>query len=853
VGERQGRRWRAAALAAATAASGLQVSAGWSAPRQPSAQALPVVPAERPSAPAPSAAGSGAAAAASPARPGGSLQLRVRRMPDALELVIEGTGAAPQLQQSSSGSGWEGQLVTAQATGLRVGPQRLSLPEVGLQTITLEGSGRSYRVAVTPMPGYPVGRPVVSADGNNLILSFPSAAQATLQTNRLDLTSPGRVPQPAYAPPLQPRAVAPPLGDMAVGSMTLRNPSFVNVSGPRVTLTLNNAPAKDALMSLARIGGYGFVFVDEARPSGGAASSTQPADLSRTVSVAFNNESYATALNTVLLAASLQGKLEGNILFAGSNVMGKGFGPRLSKVYRLNQVSAGSAADYLANLGATVTKTNTVTTATTEGVSQQSAVAGGPNAQTTSQSTTTTVEAYGAASGPLLGLQATTDSRLGTITLVGESSLVAIAEQYLRQLDLRQRQVALSVKILDVTLENDAVTENSFAFRWGNNFIVNDNGQLIGAFGRNLPPRSIDFATNVENVANNSSSSSSSGNQFFLDRSSTRNLTDSQLNEINNKLTSGTGTELVRSTNPETGQVTVEVVPIDNSSTSVIANNVSAIQREISRVLGRRASISRANSSAADSSSSYSGIRRPNPAFNYPKDNFFDFVQSTIESRSTKVLASPTLILGENSEELSSDSGSSSGSGGGDIQDLDSFTIGRKRANESAVNIGERVITDYTVQAGQNGAPNSCQPEFGIAGLQFGARVSKIDDNGFVTFTLSPTITAATRQQRVEGCGLVDILSVRSLDTGSVRVRDGQTLILTGVISDSDIQAVRKWPILGDLPLIGQFFRASQGGRDKRELVVMVTPRIINDEQGGSYGYGYRPETPQAREFMGGR
>jgi type IV pilus assembly protein PilQ len=93
------------------------------------------------------------------------------------------------------------------------------------------------------------------------------------------------------------------------------------------------------------------------------------------------------------------------------------------------------------------------------------------------------VEAYGALSGPLLGLRATTDSRLSTITLVGSPALVAVAERYLKQLDLRQRQVALSVKILDVNLRNDADTYNSFAFRWGNNFIVNDNGTVAANFG----------------------------------------------------------------------------------------------------------------------------------------------------------------------------------------------------------------------------------------------------------------------------------------------------------------------------------------------------------------------------------
>jgi type IV pilus assembly protein PilQ len=63
---------------------------------------------------------------------------------------------------------------------------------------------------------------------------------------------------------------------------------------------------------------------------------------------------------------------------------------------------------------------------------------------------------------------------------------------------------------------------------------------------------------------------------------------------------------------------------------------------------------------------------------------------------------------------------------------------------------------------------------------------------------------------------------------------------------------VSKWPILGDVPLIGQFFRNSSGQRQKRELVIMVTPRILDDDQGGTYGYGYQPSSQEARSLVGG-
>jgi type IV pilus assembly protein PilQ len=384
---------------------------------------------------------------------------------------------------------------------------------------------------------------------------------------------------------------------------------------------------------------------------------------------------------------------------------------------------------------------------------------------------------------------------------VGSPALVAVAETYLRQLDLRQRQVALSVKILDVSLDNQKEIDNSFAFRYGNNFIVNDQGQMLGAFGSLLPPGADAF-----------------GRGYPQD-------------------------------------VTFEIGP-DGRITATAPTGINVVGG---------ANRGPEFYPPGNQGSLFVDATKRNPGLSYPPDNFFNFVKAKIESTSTKVLASPTLILSENSEELrsgddqlaaniqsfSGGSSGGSGSGGSSGGGAASAAIGRTKANESFVTVGEQVITNYTVTTGTLGNGNSCQPQFGIAGLTFGARVSKIDDNGFVTFSMSPAISATVRQFPVQGCGPIDILAIRRLDTGSARVRDGQTLILTGVISDRDTEAVTKWPILGDVPIIGQFFRNSGSNRAKRELVILVTPRIIDDTQGGSWGYGYQPSTRDARRFMG--
>jgi type IV pilus assembly protein PilQ len=656
-------------------------------------------------------------------------------------------------------------------------------------------------------------------------------------------------------PPLQPRAVAPPVGDMAVGTMLLTNSSYLNVSGPPITLTTKNAPAVNVLMTLSRWGGYGFVFVEDTSKveNAGAATSTP------LISMSFRNENYGQAFNSALLAAGLQAKRQGNTILVGANVLGKSFGAQLSKVYRLNQVNANSAADYLANLGAQVTKTNTINTAITEGVNPNNTAIGAQNLATTTSSRQTKVESYSAGSGPLQGLIATTDSRLSTITLVGEPRLVTVAESYLRQLDLRQRQVALSVKILDISLGNNAAIENSFAVRWGNSFIVNNRGEMVANYGDYQPPSTAEaglpgaysaaprttplvgtgaltttdagFFDKLDNVPYPGATSETERGRFFFRPS---------YGQYGNPLQPGLSTF-----KPGTA-------PIPPRQAINPLTNLPVYDPETGQPV-----IIPGTPGTPDS------YERSSPTkFAYPKNQLFDFIRATITSSSTKVLASPTLILSENAEELRkgedtlalnianlSSGGSDSGGGGGGGGESNA-TIGRTKANESYVTVGEQVITNYTVTTGTNGNGNSCQPEFGIAGLTFGARVSKIDDNGFVTFSMSPAITAALRQQPVAGCGLVDILAVRRLDTGSARVRDGQTLIMTGVISDADRQEVSKWPILGDVPIIGQFFRSSNNNRAKRELVILVTPRIINDNEGGNFGYGYQPGTNDTRRLL---
>ena len=791
------------------------------------------------------------------------MELRVRRVRDGVVVVIENTGSAPQLEQTNQGGSWLGRLTTSRPAVLLRGPQAVALPEAGVRSLSIEGSGTVFTLRAMAVGRTPIRPPLVSADGRNVVLSFAAPMQASLQTTQRNSLAPGAVANPNFVPPLRARATAPPVGDMAVGTMVLKDPSSsneLNLGGPPVTLTFRNVPALTALQALARIGRYGFIANSQnqtlettntvkANTAGGLVESEKSTKETKVasppVSASFVREDFQTAFNLILTSAGLKAKLTPNrrTIIVGQSDCGFGGGHVASKIYRLNQASPLSAAQYLASLGSQFR------------IPSSPSAGGAKDGSSSSQGSENSE--IGGRTGPLQGLCGTIDKRLGTITLIGQPYVVSVAEQYLRQIDLRQRQVALSIQILDVSLGNDTQIENSFAFRYGNSFIVNQQGQLVANFGALKPPSSPDgglpgFYNGVDGSPIVGAGrfklpgSAGPGNTFlnpnplFPDFGGVAPGSPTPFYNPNYFARPGFGAY----DNPGQPGIT----EFEKPETITLPNG------EVRQVPGQP---------------KYAAPQ----AFQYPANNLFDFVKAVVQSSSTKVLASPTLILSEYNDYDESQSngtgasqgesgGSQASSGGAQGGGAGAFSIsntgtgsyiqniGRKKSNQSAVVVGEQVVTSFIVQAGQNGAPNTCQPVLGVAGLTFGAEVSKIDDNGFVTFKLSPSISATSRREFVQGCGLIDILSLRSLDTGSSRVRDGQTLILTGVLSDRDIQEVRKWPVLGDLPLVGQFFRQSSNSRQKRELVVMVTPRIINDTEGGSYGYGFEPSSNDSRRFM---
>ena len=63
-----------------------------------------------------------------------------------------------------------------------------------------------------------------------------------------------------------------------------------------------------------------------------------------------------------------------------------------------------------------------------------------------------------------------------------------------------------------------------------------------------------------------------------------------------------------------------------------------------------------------------------------------------------------------------------------------------------------------------------------------------------------------------------------------VMIKDGDTLVIAGLIKDQVTDTKKRVPFLGDIPLLGEAFRKSEVKKEKTELMIFLTPHIITPE-----------------------
>jgi type IV pilus assembly protein PilQ len=763
-------------------------------------------------------------------------EVKVSPIDGGLSVVLKtSTGSRPQVFTTKRGKSLVADVINTQLR-LRQGNNfRQDKPAPGIASIeVVQLDANSIRVIVTGDNDAPMSQPVTRQQDSITLSVTPSSgttasapviprppvsttpptsttpsATTPAQTGAVpvlvpnpEVTIDGRPAQPAVpgqplsqAPPFLPRAVAPPVGDIAISAIDA-SPTIIDLGTqervPR--LVLRDAPVREVLSLLARAANLNLAYI------GGDAGKDAQA-IQQTISLDIENEPVQDVFNYVLRLSGLEANRSNRTIFVGPKLPNSTRDVMMRSL-RLNQVTVGVALNFLVALGAesAISRERLVTSvnAVPVGGAANAAVT---QTQTTTETRVETQRVDFQDSKPLLrGLQVLGDERTNSVTLVGSQKLLDIAVSQLTQLDIRRRQVVVNVKIIDVNLLNLQDSNASFSFGIGNNYFTSDGGAATLNFGGSRPATSSEVASSI--TATPTIENPITG-QPFLNPNSSVSVPGTTPGTV---IVDSNG-NITRVANPGSGSFYAPTAP---SSTNPLQPGFSDITPATDNIITRNAD---GTTTVTQGQLGTAKVSLPT-IYQFPK-RLLASLQAQVQSGNAKVLTDPTLIVQE--------------------------------GQQAVVKLTSEVFGG--IKIGLNSSNGTTrEPIIKEAGLTLNVKVERIDDNGFVSLSVAPTVSAPGGTTSSPD-GVITLLSARSLQSGLIRLRDGQTLILSGIIQESDRSTVSKLPILGDLPLIGSLFRKTNRTNERREVIVLLTPQVMDDSQNSSYGYNYTP-SPEVRQML---
>ncbi|MBL7067220.1 MAG: hypothetical protein ISS29_05115 [Candidatus Marinimicrobia bacterium] len=127
--------------------------------------------------------------------------------------------------------------------------------------------------------------------------------------------------------------------------------------------------------------------------------------------------------------------------------------------------------------------------------------------------------------------------------------------------------------------------------------------------------------------------------------------------------------------------------------------------------------------------------------------------------------------------------------------------------------------------------PYKVLSQYGITSYEFKSATVKllikphINNDQTITIEIKPNADFQNGQTP-DG---IPIIATRKAST-QVKVGNGKTIIIGGLMRDSDVQTISKVPILGSIPILGALFRSKINKKEKTELVIFITPKIMHND-----------------------
>jgi type IV pilus secretin PilQ/predicted competence protein len=154
------------------------------------------------------------------------------------------------------------------------------------------------------------------------------------------------------------------------------------------------------------------------------------------------------------------------------------------------------------------------------------------------------------------------------------------------------------------------------------------------------------------------------------------------------------------------------------------------------------------------------------------------------------------------------------------------LTLNNKMARIE-ITTNEAVAIQSNIQGGQGTSQASTTAERYDTGVVLKV-TPQVNKDGYITMLLQPSFSDVQEAAISQASNRIFNRVQRSAST-LVRVKNGQTLVLGGLLRSSEDKVVRKVPFLGYIPIIGWFFTSELNSRKNTDLVIFITPTIVSD------------------------
>jgi type II secretory pathway component GspD/PulD (secretin) len=155
------------------------------------------------------------------------------------------------------------------------------------------------------------------------------------------------------------------------------------------------------------------------------------------------------------------------------------------------------------------------------------------------------------------------------------------------------------------------------------------------------------------------------------------------------------------------------------------------------------------------------------------------------------------------------------------LADTKLTTMNNREANVHIGDIVPYVVTTYA--AGTGGVTEMARIEKEKVGIKMKI-TPHVSEDGFITTRIEPEVSSIIGWVGPNN----DIPWVKTRQaTTTVRVKDGQTIVIAGLLNEEKTTQISKLPILGHIPILGKLFQHSMISTKKTDLIVEITPKII--------------------------